>query len=389
MSNSTQLHSHLLGYLRQYSKYDDLRHLKALAWMVSALICSGQLSLPAWEPYVQSSAQKAQSFERRWRRFLGNERVGVERLYLPLVMVALKDWQNHRLYLALDPTVLWNRCCMIHLSVVCCGRAIPLLWRVLEHGSATVAFREYQPLLRKAKWLLSHHPNVIMLADRGFANHNFLSWLQASSWHYCIRIPCDTRLHGIRRYPVEVTSIYPKKGEAAFYRHVGLWQDGYYRCNLVVAYPKGVKEHWAVITDESPTLQTLWQYALRFRVEELFLDSKSGMFELEDSRLRCAESLERLYLVAALALLYSTTQGMAVQVAALRQHVDPHWKRGLSYLKIGLKWLKGVIYKGRQLLASIPLLPKDPQPCFASNQAKQDFYDSIWFSRIRSLDCKA
>lgn len=89
MSNSTQLHSHLLGYLRQYSKYDDLRHLKALAWMVSALICSGQLSLPAWEPYVQSSAQKAQSFERRWRRFLGNERVGVERLYLPLVMVAL------------------------------------------------------------------------------------------------------------------------------------------------------------------------------------------------------------------------------------------------------------------------------------------------------------
>lgn len=119
----------------------------------------------------------------------------------------------------------------------------------------------------------------MVLADRGFANHNFLSWLQASSWHYCIRIPCDTRLHGIRRYPVEVTSIYPKKGEAAFYRHVGLWQDGYYRCNLVVAYPKGVKEHWAVITDESPTLQTLWQYALRFRVEELFLDSKSGMFE--------------------------------------------------------------------------------------------------------------
>jgi len=37
-----------------------------------------------------------------------------------------------------------------------------------------------------------------------------------------------------------------------------------------------VKEPWAVITDEPPTLQTLWQYALRFRVEELFLDSKSG-----------------------------------------------------------------------------------------------------------------
>jgi hypothetical protein len=43
---------------------------------------------------------------------------------------------------------------MIYLSVVCCGRAVPLLWRVLEHGSATVAFKVYQLLLRKARWLL-------------------------------------------------------------------------------------------------------------------------------------------------------------------------------------------------------------------------------------------
>ena len=71
---------------------------------------------------------------------------------------------------------------------------------------------------------------------------------------------------------------------------------------------------------------------------ELFLDSKSGAFELEDSRLRSALALERLYLVAAIALLYGTTQGMAVEIAGLRQQVDPHWRRGLSYLKIGLRW---------------------------------------------------
>jgi hypothetical protein len=58
-------------------------------------------------------------------------------------MLALKDWQSHRLYLALDTTVLWNQYCMIHLSVVCCGRAVPFLWQVLEHKSAAVAFEEY------------------------------------------------------------------------------------------------------------------------------------------------------------------------------------------------------------------------------------------------------
>lgn len=202
-------------------------------------------------------------------------------------------------------------------------------------------------------------------------------------------MPGDVLLHCFRRYPTAVASVYPKKGEAVFYRNVGLWQDGTDRCNLVLASPLGVKEPWAVITDEPPSLQTLWQYALRFQVEELFLDSKSGAFKLADSRLRSALALERLYLVAAVALLYGTTQGMAVQVAGLRQQVDPHWQRGLSYLKIGLRWLNGVLHKGRKLLTPIPLLSKDPQPCFASNKAEQDFSDQIWFSRIRALTGQA
>jgi hypothetical protein len=171
-------------------------------------------------------------------------------VYLPLVLAALSEWKTHRLYLALDTTVLWNRYCMIQLSVVCCGRAVPLLWRVLEHGSATVAFKEYQPLLRKARWLLRHHGDVMLLADRGFANHDLISWLQASGWHYSLRLPSDVLLHGPRRYRVEVASVYPRLGEAVFYRNVGLWSDGRHRCNLVVASPKGVKEPWAVITDE-------------------------------------------------------------------------------------------------------------------------------------------
>ncbi|WP_369126597.1 transposase, partial [Vogesella mureinivorans] len=106
---------------------------------------------------------------------------------------------------------------MIHLSVVCCGRAVPLLWRVLEHGSATVAFGEYKGLLRKARWLLRYHPDVMLLADRGFANHALMQWLRSSGWHYCLRLPCDVLLHGTRRYPAAVGSLYPSVGEARFY----------------------------------------------------------------------------------------------------------------------------------------------------------------------------
>ncbi len=104
---------------------------------------------------------------------------------MPLVLAALSGWRHHRLSLALATTVFWARDCMIHLSVVCCGRAVPLLGRVLEHGSATVALREDQPVLRKARWLLRQHPAVMLLAARGFANHELMGWLLASRWHDC------------------------------------------------------------------------------------------------------------------------------------------------------------------------------------------------------------
>ena len=107
--------------------------------MVSALIVSGELSLPAWEAYVESKATQAQSYERRWRRWLNNPPIEIEKIYIPLLIAALSEWKARRLYLALDTTVLWDKYCMIYLSIVCCGRAIPLLWEVLEHESAMVS----------------------------------------------------------------------------------------------------------------------------------------------------------------------------------------------------------------------------------------------------------
>ena len=124
------------------------------------------------------------------------------------------------------------------------------------------------------------------------------------------------------------------------------------------------------------------------RVKELFLDSRSGVFELEASGIRSAQALERLYLVAAVAILYGTTQGIAVQLDGLRTQVDPHWTRGISYLKIGLRWLKGAVNKRRPLLKPIALFTVEPEPCFASKKAEAQFYDRIWFSKIQSLRCQ-
>jgi hypothetical protein len=96
MNASTCLYRQIFSLLSQHTQYRDLRHLKTLAWMVSALVGSQKLSLPAWESYVQSTAQKAQSYERRWKRFMSNTRINVAALYIPLVLAAMSGWSSER-----------------------------------------------------------------------------------------------------------------------------------------------------------------------------------------------------------------------------------------------------------------------------------------------------
>ena len=81
-------------------------------------------------------------------------------------------------------------------------------------------------MLRLAHRLLSKYPDIMLLADRGFANHELMSWLQDISWHYCLRLPCDVTLHGPRRHPIELMYLWPAI-ESRFLsqcRFVGGWR---------------------------------------------------------------------------------------------------------------------------------------------------------------------
>jgi hypothetical protein len=77
MSTSTPLYNQLLSLLSQHAQYQDFRHVKTLAWMINALICSSKINLSEWESYVISRANQAQSIERRWQRFVHNSQIFV------------------------------------------------------------------------------------------------------------------------------------------------------------------------------------------------------------------------------------------------------------------------------------------------------------------------
>lgn len=368
MENTPRFYDTLSRLLRQCQQWLDVRHWKTLTWMVVGLIASEKVSLAAWVPYVRSRAQYAQSTVRRFDRWLDNERINVHQLYGPLMQQALQDWGDFRLRLALDTSVLWAQYCIVRISVIYRGRAVPLVWTVLEHGSSSVAYATYAALLDQAAALLPVGCTVEFLADRGFADTALLNHLKRLGWHWRIRIKRSFQVyrHGKCRKLKRVTLA---QGQARFWHHVWITQDYYGPMHLALARPRGGKDYWYVVSDEPTGQATFAEYGARFDIEENFLDDKSNGFQLEASLIRSAHALTRLCFVLAVATLYLTAQGTAVVAADQRRRVDPHWFRGNSYLRIGWHWVKLALAQGEQLLTRIRLSGgPDPEPPRASNR---------------------
>jgi hypothetical protein len=372
MENTPYLYDTLVQMLRQHRNWLDLRHLKTLAWMMVGLIHSSSMSLGAWAPFVISRARYSQSTVRRFRRWLDNDKIEVHALYGPLLQQALIGWVDKTLYVALDTAMLWNTYCMVRLSVIYRGRAVPLGWCVLEHGSATVAYDVYKALLDQANTLVPFACQVVLLADRGFADTELMGHLKRLGWHFRLRIKANFWIYGPGHGGFQVRDIALACGQARCWHGVCVTTKRFGSVHLAVARPLASDEYWYVISDEPTDVQSLQEYGLRFGIEENFLDDKSNGFQLESSLIRSSEALERLCFVLAITTLYLVSVGTDVVQQGKRRLVDPHWFRGLSYLKIGWKWVSYALSRGYALISSVYLSSAcDPEPAMASKKQDQ------------------
>ena len=388
MDSHTRLHAELTSFLRQHGSVSDKRHLTLLGWMVAGLLLSQTVCFDRWKTALPLAHCLAASWQRRCRRWLANERINGPALYGPLVLWAIQQWQKpgQTLHLALDTTVLWNRFCVVMISVVCQGRAIPLLWQTLEHPSASVSAQVVIALLQRADRLLAEFGSITVLADRAFPSAELLRWFEGRDrWRYVMRLRGDTEIHGTTApLGCQVCRLRLPQGHCRGLRAVRLWSDGCQRANLVLARPIGIaaSEAWYLVSNLDPSLDLIWAYGQRFCCEQLFRDQKSGIFQLERSGLRSPERIDRLLLVVAIAVLVSSLQGYAVSLNGQRPLVDSHWKRGLSFARIGLHWLQqSITNAGRTLLAWMPIPLRQLEPCIPSRGVRRR-QKQPWFTKV-------
>jgi hypothetical protein len=375
MTPTSRLHDALSRYLSQCDiQWQDVRHLQTLCWMMIGMIQSKSVHLNGFGVYVISRAQVAQSHQRRFRRWLSNRRIDTVSAHHALIKQALSQWQPQRLYLSLDTTVVWNCFCIIWVGVVYRGRTVPIAWRVVAQSSSIVRLWTIQRVLRQAARVMPDRGTIVLLADRGFADGKLMKYLRENlAWHFRIRIKrsFQFQLEGQWR---KVSSVQLQPGHAYFTPQVSVGKTNPYpNVYLAFAHDKQSDEDWIIVSDEPTTVQTFAQYRLRFQVEESFLDLKSNGFNLEASRVRDKFALSQLCSVIALTMLFLVLQGLQVVAAGKRRQVDAHWKRGMSYLKLGWNWIRLAITQQWkiqvcQFLSSAP----DPQPALASRRQHDD-----------------
>ena len=370
MNNVSRLYDDLVKFVSQLP-WSDRRHLYVLVWMVVGAIAEGSVNLTRWITTVETNACYAQSTQRRFQRWLYNARINVARLYSPLIQAALSSWEDESLYLSFDTSLLWNEYCIIRVSVVYRGRAVPVGWRVIRHRSSSVKLSAYRELLKRISKLLPDTAKVILLADRGFIDAKLCHYVrQTLGWHYRMRLKGTCWFWRPRQGWKQLRDFHLSVGEAWLFQGVRVHKRQTIRdTHLALAYEASSGEYWYILSSEATTLQTFREYGRRFDIEENFLDDKSNGFELEASKLRSAPVLSRLCLVLAVATLYLTLQGTEVVSQGQRRRVDPHWFRGSSYLKLGWRWVKAALARGWQLFESLGLITQvDPEPAIASQR---------------------
>src|SRR5579864_6102559 len=77
------------------------------------------------------SEAKMPSIERRFARFVGNERVQVSKIWNGLLTHVLAYWKGKPVRLVLDCTSFGDRATIVYLGLLVQSRVLPVVWRIM------------------------------------------------------------------------------------------------------------------------------------------------------------------------------------------------------------------------------------------------------------------
>lgn len=351
MSDSRRRYRAILDALKQLYPFEPkgnlARHLNTLAALISGIVGSQRVNLPAIAAKAPDRA-KPESRIKRYTRWVINERIEVETYFTPFAEALLASLSQFTLALVMDGSVVGRGCVTLMVGVVYKKRALPIGWIVVKGSKGHFPEETHVKLLEQIYALVPEGADVIFLGDGEFDGITLQATLDSYGWAYVCRTAKNIILYvdgeeftfeevGVMRGrpPISVPDV-------AFTRQA----YAYGPVHAVACWKEEYEEPLYLVTSLELAEEACYWYEKRFQIETFFSDQKSRGFHLHKSHISDPVRLSRLMIAACLAYIWIVFLGVQAKREGWDKVIHRTDRCDLSLFQLGLRLLDHFLNEG-------------------------------------------
>jgi hypothetical protein len=345
MTDRHRVYTQVLKTLKKELGMDHQGHVVTLAMMISGIVMGHKAQLSVMSAEVPGAA-KEKSTEMRMRRWVKNEGIDAEIIYMPFAEQILTSLAHTTLMLAMDGSTVGRGCMVLMVGVVYRSRLLPLAWVVYEGKKGHTTAARHIEVLQKVLPLIPQEAEVILLGDAEYDTTEMLSWVETqTSWRFVMHTSPELLVQqGLTWRRVDSFSV--AHGRLLMVYGLAFTRAAALPANLVIWWGAEYNEPIFLITNVANAAWTAWFYRHRFRIETFFSDQKSRGFHIHQSHLSDPARISRLLIAACLAYIWMICLGLFTLDTGKQRLIDRTDRIDKSIFRLGLDWLRYSLTKG-------------------------------------------
>lgn len=240
-------------------------------------------------------------------RWLKNRLIDVMKVMKPFVVEIIKTMGSNGqiVVLSFDQTQINDKFQCIMISVRMGGRAVPLLWKVVQ-TKGPIGFDDQEPLIRALAEMIPSDVRILFAADRFYGTSALISLVQSFGWSYRIRLKNNLIL--LHEGGELVTGELLKLGLKSVIN--AQLSNSNVTTNIGVLCEEGYDDPWIIAMECNPSDAKVLDYSMRWCCEPLYSDFKSRGFNISHTQLKSEDRIERMLLILAIATYWCVSTGM-------------------------------------------------------------------------------
>ena len=329
---------------------NQARHLTTLAMLISGIVASKRVNLPAIAGKVPTM-NKVDSQVKRFSRWIDNQRIHYECYYLPYAQQLLTNLAHQTLVLVMDGSPVGRGCRTLMLSVVYRKRALPLAWLVAKGNRGHFSEENHIALIQQVKEIIPEGADVMFLGDGEFDGIQLQAKLDSYGWKYVCRTAKDTILtQNSESTTFEGLQVWP--GGRIILPSATMTQKYYGPVQAIAWWNAEYEGPIYLVSNLSIHEDPCDWYSLRFCIETLFSDQKSRGFHLHKSHLSNPDRLAQLMIAACLAYIWIIYLGNLSIQQGWSKIIHRTDRCDLSLFQLGLRLLDYFINQDMKILVA-------------------------------------